>query len=486
MQSPWSIYRTFTREMNVFIGASMISAIGSALMWPLTTMFVYSVLERSQAEAGFVIFMQMLGGVLGQFVGGSLYYRLGVRRLLIGSLAVASCLQVSLIVTAYGEWWIYVTAMFLLGLMTSMSMPAIQSFIGFRWAERRTELFSAIYAANNLGVAIGTALAGVLAAISFNFSFFINGMTSAAFALFFYFYLKNWKEDGMSVQQQAKLQSKLQSKQDDVHSDVGHDRADTQKNTKSSSIRRMTIKISSDQAHVSSSSKETSTFQQARVSSDEDESGVLSEQSLWYKLKQVHIYLFMALGSLCIWFANSMWNSGVSPHITDEKMEPITYSALWTLNGLVIFFGQPFIMWLKSKIAKLLTSQLIWSAVFYSLAYMVMLIFPFYPGFVLAMVLATIGEMLVSPAVPAFIADKAGRGAPFYMGLTGGIGWSGRMIGPLLLGITYDYSGLTGVAAISLVVAVAAIASYATHASLQKRGRQLEKSSETHSFDRCS
>lgn len=40
-----------------------------------------------------------------------------------------------------------------------------------------------------------------------------------------------------------------------------------------------------------------------------------------------------------------------------------------------------------------------------------------YAVVIFAMVLATLGEMLIAPAVPAFLSDYGGRGAPFYIGL---------------------------------------------------------------------
>lgn len=50
-----------------------------------------------------------------------------------------------------------------LGFTFNLSFPAIQAFIGFRWKEQRRELFNIVYVANNLGMAIGTSLAGVIA-----------------------------------------------------------------------------------------------------------------------------------------------------------------------------------------------------------------------------------------------------------------------------------------------------------------------------------
>lgn len=79
-------------------------------------------------------------------------------------------------------------------------MPAIQAFVGFRFADRRGELFNIIYVANNIGVALGTGLSGVLADLSYQLSFVMNGVTSAVFAGFFWSYLSRVDREEGEVQ----------------------------------------------------------------------------------------------------------------------------------------------------------------------------------------------------------------------------------------------------------------------------------------------
>jgi MFS family permease len=73
--------------------------------------------------------------------------------------------------------------MALLGLLNSVSAPAIQAFIGFRWKEKHAGLFTIVHVSNNTGIAIGTSLAGVLASISFSFTFLFNSLSTIGFAL---------------------------------------------------------------------------------------------------------------------------------------------------------------------------------------------------------------------------------------------------------------------------------------------------------------
>jgi MFS family permease len=187
MQKLRESIRSFTtgypRESYVFIFASLLNAIGNAMMWPLVTIYVHNVLHRTYAEAGVVLLLQSAAGIVGQFLGGSLYHRVGPKRLIVSSLILTGVAQLCLIVAK--AWIPYICIMVLNGFLFSVTMPAVNAFVGFRWPQQQARLFNSIYVFNNMGVAIGTSLAGVLAAISFNLTFLIDGISTAGFGIFF-------------------------------------------------------------------------------------------------------------------------------------------------------------------------------------------------------------------------------------------------------------------------------------------------------------
>lgn len=400
--------QTYPKEIKVFLIASLINATGSALMWPLVTMYVFDELGRSMTDAGLVILIQSLGGIAGQLLGGSLYHKVGVNRLIVGALAM-NALALFALPAASANWHIFMVVMGLVGLFNSLSLPAIQAFIGFRFAEQRGELFNVIYVANNIGVALGTALSGFLADISYMLSFVLNGVTSAVFACFFFVYLRR------------------------VGSAAPHEE----------SYRRQ---------------------QQQRGPSG------------WRLMGHTRIYLYMAIGSMFLLIGNSIWNTGVSPFIISEGWPKKTYGFLWTLNGILIFVAQPLVSLIKRWFAGTSTAQMTASAVFYLSGYAVILLLPSYPGLLLAMILTTLGEMLISPAMPSFISDHADRNAPFYLGLSGGIGAVGRVIGPYLMGSLYDSGGLAPTGWLACGMAVLSVGFFMIHAYINRSSRTLERS----------
>ncbi|GGA42675.1 MFS transporter [Paenibacillus physcomitrellae] len=397
--------QNYPREVKVFLVASLINSAGGSLMWPLITMFIFKELGRSMTDAGLVILVQNIGGIAGQILGGALYHRVGVKRLIVGSLVFNAA---GLLMLPYGaaNWYVFMGLMLVIGFTNAMSMPAIQAFIGFRFTERRAELFNVVYVANNIGVALGTAISGVLARISYHLSFMANGVTSLVFAVFFLAYL-----------------TRVEREQGDLK--VGKRRKST------SGHRPLSL------------------------------------------LGDFRVYLFMGIGSLFLWLANSIWNNGVSPYTITMGMPEWKYSILWTLNGILIFAAQPLVSWIRRLCAGTPQLQMLASGVFYLLAYICILVFHSYSAMAFAMVLATLGEMLISPAIPAFISEHTGKTAPFYLGLVGGMGFAGRVIGPYAMGVLYDWGGLTPVAWLAVVIAVLTIAGFAVHAAINRDRKAL-------------
>ncbi|MDO3410164.1 MFS transporter [Saccharibacillus sp. CPCC 101409] len=389
----------YPKEIQALLLASLINSTGSALMWPLTTMYVFGELGRSMQDAGLVILLQSLGGIAGQLVGGAMYHRIGVKKLLVGSLLVNALTLFALPVVS-GYWHVYMMTMLLVGFSNAMTLPAIQAFVGFRFASRRGEIFNTIYVGNNIGVALGTALSGPLAQLSFPLTFVLNGVTCLLFAVYFFVYLNRIGRGEGGLHIAAKTSRR--------------------------------------------------------------------EQRALPLLMNTRVYLYMGLGALFLWLGNCIWNGGVSPAILSEGRSPSAYSVLWTMNGVLIFALQPLISWMKRAFAEKPEAQMTAGSLFYLAGYAVILLLPHYGAMVLAMFLATIGEMLFQPAMPAFISERTSANAPFYLGVSGGIGQAGRVIGPYIMGILYDRGGLTPVAWLAVSAAVLSCAFFVLNHKIQR------------------
>jgi MFS family permease len=181
---------------------------------------------------------------------------------------------------------------------------------------------------------------------------------------------------------------------------------------------------------------------------------------------------------MLIWFSNSVWNSGIAPFMNEHGMGMAAYSFLWTVNGIVIFAGQPLLGLLKRFITRSLSSQLIASAICYAAGFALILLSQSYAMILAGMIISTFGEMLIAPAVPAFISEKAGRYAPFYLGVVGAIGTFGRLVGPYTLGSLYDNGGVGPVLLIATLGPVIAAVFYSIHASFHRETGEKYRVSE--------
>ena len=103
-------------------------------------------------------------------------------------------------------------------------------------------------------------------------------------------------------------------------------------------------------------------------------------------------------------------------------------------------FGQPLIGFFVKRFAESLKNQIVIGFVIFMMAYGILFGAERFPAFLAAMVVLTIGEMLVWPAVPTIANRLAPRGKEgFYQGFVNSMATGGRMIGPLFGGMLVDY-----------------------------------------------
>ncbi|AEJ42357.1 MFS transporter [Alicyclobacillus acidocaldarius] len=180
--------QSLPKETYAFLVARLFNAMGSAFIWPLTTIYVHNVLHGNYATAGWVLFGQSLAGALGQFAGGAMYHRLGPMRLIVGSLLLTALAQWSLMLAH--SLPPYAAAIAANSFLISATQPALNAFVGNRWKSVSARLFNTMYVMTNIGIAVGTALAGVIASVSFTLTFFLNGLLTLSFAAFMWRFLR--------------------------------------------------------------------------------------------------------------------------------------------------------------------------------------------------------------------------------------------------------------------------------------------------------
>ncbi|KAA6446821.1 MDR family MFS transporter [Bacillus atrophaeus] len=153
--------------------------------------------------------------------------------------------------------------------------------------------------------------------------------------------------------------------------------------------------------------------------------------------------MILSSGYVLGWVAYSQWSTTIASHTQSIGMSLSLYSVLWTVNGILIVLGQPLVGFLVKKWAESLKAQMVIGFVIFIMSYGILLAAKQFHMFLAAMVILTIGEMLVWPAVPTIANKLAPKGKEgFYQGFVNSAATGGRMIGPLFGGVLVDKYGI--------------------------------------------
>lgn len=175
----------YPKKLWILAIGMVINITGNSFLWPLTTIYVSEVLGRSITTAGIVLMLQAAAGMIGSLLGGALYDKIGGRKAILLGIAISITAVITIALTQI--WSVYLVMMILLGFGNGIIPPAVYAMASGVWPEGGRKTFNLLYVMQNIGVALGTALGGIVAEYSFKISFFSNGFTFLFFALLVWF-----------------------------------------------------------------------------------------------------------------------------------------------------------------------------------------------------------------------------------------------------------------------------------------------------------
>jgi MFS family permease len=345
----------------------VINTTGSSFLWPLNTIYIHDILGHSLSFAGFILMLNSGAGIIGNLFGGVLFDRVGGYRSIIIGLIVTTVSGV--ILAFYHTTLPYSILMIALGFGSGMVFPSMFAMAGSVWPEGGRKPFNAIYVAQNLGVALGTFLGGMVASISFSLIFAVNGFLFICFTVFAFLTYKNLLPKNVI------------------------------KNVQTSIL----------------------------------------EQSSKIKQKGPFTALvILCTGFILCWIAYVQWQTTIASYTQSLHIPVSHYSMLWTVNGLLIVLGQPLVSFVTKRMPSSKAQILLGIGIF-TCSFILLTSAVSFMGLMVCMIILTMGEMLVWPAVPTVANQLAPQGrAGFYQGFVNSAATCGRMIGPLFGGIIVD------------------------------------------------
>lgn len=177
--------RDYPRVIWMMALCMVISALGESFLWPLTMTYIKETFGVPLTVASLVLLLQYSGMLLGNVVGGILFDRFGGRKIVTGAISLLVVLLI--IMGLQHNFYLYIGLLFIYGCMTGTFWPSTRAFAVVLWPEGGRRGMNLLYVGNNLGVAMGAALGGLIASHSFQYAFFGNAFTYVVFlSLFLY------------------------------------------------------------------------------------------------------------------------------------------------------------------------------------------------------------------------------------------------------------------------------------------------------------
>ena len=346
-----------------------INTMGNSFLWPLHTIYMHDHLGQTLTMAGFVLMINAGTGVIGNLLGGYLFDRIGGYKSIMFGIILS---MISLVLLTFWHGWPeYIWFVAILGFSGGIIFPSMYALVGSIWPEGGRKAFNAMYLSQNLGVALGPAVAGLVAGHNINNIFLANLLTYVLFLLVAGIYYRN-----------------------------------------------MALAPNINASVLKSSKK-------------------IKQKAPLYAL------LIVSIGYMFTWVAYVQWTSTISTHVLDLGITLKQYSLLWTINGGLILAAQPLIKPIINKLEHKIKTQMILGIAIFMSSFVVISYAEDYTMFIVAMVILTLGEVFIWPAVPTLAGQLAPKGREgFYQGIVNSMATIGRMIGPLAGGILVDVYGI--------------------------------------------
>ncbi|MEH7376332.1 MDR family MFS transporter [Neobacillus drentensis] len=353
------------RALWLLIIGMIVNVTGSSFLWPLNTIYIHDHLGKSLSVAGIVLMLNSAASVIGNLYGGSLFDKIGGYKSIILGISITLAALVGL--TFWHGWLAYIVFQIIIGFGTGIIFPSMYAMAGSVWKEGGRKAFNAIYVAQNLGVALGASLGGIVAAHSFQLIFLANTVMYVLFLLIAVFGYKGILVDS--------------GKQGTI--DINVPTVTNRKN--------------------------------------------------------LYALLILCTGYLLCWVAYVQWPTTIASYTQEIHISLTQYSLLWSINGALIVVGQPLLNGVLKYFTASLKLQMIIGIGIFIVSFLVAGKATMFSGFLVGMIILTIGEMFIWPAVPTVAFDLAPKGREgFYQGIVNSTATGGRMIGPLLGGMLVD------------------------------------------------
>jgi MFS family permease len=185
-------YAEFPPLFWIIVVTLFIDSLGSTLLFPFFALYITQKFGVGMTEAGILLGMSSLFGLVGSVIGGALTDKFGRRQLILFGLAFSALS--SLLFGFASDVRILYLLVVIVGLLSRVSMPAHDAMMAdILPEEKRQEAFGIMRVVFNYAWIFGTALGGLIAARSFLALFVADAVLSISVAIILYRFLPETK-----------------------------------------------------------------------------------------------------------------------------------------------------------------------------------------------------------------------------------------------------------------------------------------------------
>jgi len=361
-------FSEYPRKFWVVVGVSFIDHIGATLLFPFFSLYITQRFGVGMTQAGMVLGLFSIFGLVGGFIGGAITDKFGRRKLIIFGLVFSALSTLSL--GMVNQFSMLIPLAVVIGLLSNIAGPAHSAMIADILPEnQRQEGFGILRVVANMSWIVGPTIGGFVANKSFFALFVLDATISCLVALLFFLFMPETKPQG------------------------------------------------------SAESEHESIFQTFKGYS--------------VALRDFAFMAFLFAGILMGLVYQQMYNS-LSVYLRDQHgIDPQGYGFLLTTSAIVVILFQFSISrWMKYRPPFVMMAI---GTVFYMFGFGMFGLVSHYALFALAVMIITLGEMMVVPtsqALAANFAPEEMRGR--YMAVFGLMWMLPATIGPGLAGVILD------------------------------------------------
>lgn len=175
------IYHEFPRLFWIVVGVSFIDRVGGTLLFPFFSLYITQKFNVGMTQAGVLLGISSLFGLIGSTIGGALTDKIGRKQLILFGLVFSaiSTLTFGLV----DDIKLLYPLMVIVGLLSSVAHPAHDAMIADILPEtQRQEGFGILRVVGNLAWIIGPTIGGIVANYNFFYLFVIDSVISCIVA----------------------------------------------------------------------------------------------------------------------------------------------------------------------------------------------------------------------------------------------------------------------------------------------------------------